>query len=279
MTKLSSNGYGKHKVRLSKITRHADRHDFTEMSVNVVLKGDFDVAYTEGDNAPVLPTDTIKNTVYALAKDHTLESVEQFALDLAAHYMERVPHASSADIGIEAKIWTRMVFEDAPHHHAFTGGSSERRTAHVLHTRDGITLTGGLKDLPILKTTGSAFVGFMKDEYTVLPEERDRIMATNLAASWTYNGTAGDFNGNAAVIRNLLLEVFANHESESVQHTMWEMGDAALATCPEIAEIHMTMPNVHHFMFNLERFGMENNNDIFAPADEPHGYIEGTVSR
>ncbi|MEM9773304.1 MAG: factor-independent urate hydroxylase [Chloroflexota bacterium] len=279
MTTLSSNGYGKHKVRLSKITRHADRHDFTEMSVNVVLKGDFDVAYTEGDNAPVLPTDTIKNTVYALAKNHPLESIEQFALDLAAHYMERVPHASSADIEIEQKIWSRMVFEDGPHQHAFTGGASERRTAHVVQTRDGISLSGGLKDLPILKTTGSAFVGFMKDEYTVLPEERDRIMATNLAATWTYNGTSGNFNENAAAIRKLLLEVFANHESESVQHTMWEMGNAALAACSEIREISMTMPNVHHFMFNLERFGLENNNDIFAPADEPHGYIEGTVSR
>ncbi|MEM8860054.1 MAG: factor-independent urate hydroxylase [Chloroflexota bacterium] len=279
MTTLSSNGYGKHKVRLSKITRHDDRHDFKEISVNVVLKGNFDIAYTDGDNAPVLPTDTIKNTVYALAKDHNLESIEQFALDLAAHYIDRVPHASSADIEIEEKLWTRMLFESGAHHHAFTGGASEQRTAHVIQTRDSITLKGGLKGLPILKTTGSAFVGFMKDEYTVLPEERDRIMATNLTASWTYNGTAGDFTNNAATIRNVLLETFANHESESVQHTMWEMGNAALAICADISEISMLMPNVHHFMFNLERFGLENNNDIFAPADEPHGYIEGTISR
>ena len=166
MTTLSSNGYGKHKVRLSKITRHEDRHDFTEISVNVVLKGAFDVAYTEGDNAPVLPTDTIKNTIYALAKDHALESIEQFGLDLAAHYMDRVPHATSASVKLEQKIWSRMVFDGQPHQHAFEGGSSERRTADILHTRDGVTLKGGLKDLPILKTTGSAFVGFMKDTHT-----------------------------------------------------------------------------------------------------------------
>jgi len=277
--KLSSNGYGKHKIRLSKITRLPDRHLFKEISVDVVLKGAFDEAYTKGDNASVLPTDTIKNTVYALAKDHELESIEQFALDLAAHYMNRVPHATSASVKVNEKLWTRMVFDGEPHHHAFTGGLSERRTADVLHTRDGVTLKGGMKDLPILKTTGSAFVGFMKDEYTVLPEERDRIMATTLAAEWTYNGTTGDFTNNAAVIRNKILNIFADHESESVQHTMDKMGRAALELVPEISDISMLMPNVHHFMYNLERFGMENNNDIFNPADEPHGYIEGTVSR
>ena len=279
MTTLSSNGYGKHKVRLSKITRHADRHDFTEISVDVVLKGAFDEAYTKGDNASVLPTDTIKNTVYALAKNHDLESIEQFGLDLAAHYMNRVPHAASASVKVAQKIWSRMVFDGQPHHHAFTGGASERRTADILHTREGVTLKGGLKDLPILKTTGSAFVGFMKDEWTVLPEERDRIMATTLAAEWTFNSHTADFNGVAQAIRTKILNVFADHESESVQHTMHEMGNAALALVPEIDEISMLMPNVHHFMFNLDRFGIENNNDIFAPADEPHGYIEGTVTR
>ncbi len=279
MTTLSSNGYGKHKVRLSKITRYDDRHDFTEISVDVVLKGAFDEAYTKGDNASVLPTDTIKNTVYALAKDHPLESIEQFGLDLAAHYMNRVPHATSASVKVSEKKWTRMVFDGQPHHHAFTGGASEMRTADVLHTRGGVTLKGGLKDLPILKTTGSAFVGFMKDEWTVLPEERDRIMATTLAAEWTFNSHTADFNGAAEAIRTKILNVFANHESESVQHTMHEMGNAALALVPEIDEISMLMPNVHHFMFNLDRFGIENNNDIFAPADEPHGYIEGTITR
>lgn len=278
---LSSNGYGKHKVRLSKITRLEDRHLFKEISVDVVLKGAFDEAYTKGDNASVLPTDTIKNTVYALAKDHPLESIEQFGLDLAAHYMNRVPHATSTSVKISEKLWTRMVFDGQPHQHAFTGGTDERRTADILHTRDGVTLEGGLKDLPILKTTGSAFVGFMKDEYTVLPEERDRIMATTLMARWKFNspGATADFNGVAAAIRNKILNVFANHESESVQHTMNEMGIAALNLVPEISEISMTMPNAHHFMFNLDRFGIENNNDIFGPADEPHGYIEGTISR
>ncbi|MFT7587263.1 MAG: urate oxidase [Cellvibrionaceae bacterium] len=278
---LTSNGYGKHKIRLSKITRLADRHLFKEISVDVVLKGAFDEAYTKGDNASVLPTDTIKNTVYALAKDHELESIEQFALDLAAHYMNRVPHATSASLKISEKLWTRMVFDGEPHHHAFTGGLSEQRTADVMHTREGITLKGGMKDLPILKTTGSSFVGFMKDEYTVLPEERDRIMATTLAAEWTYNNVseANTFTSNAAAIRNKILNIFAEHESESVQHTMNEMGHAALALVPEISEISMLMPNVHHFMYNLARFGIENNNDIFGPADEPHGYIEGTVSR
>ena len=278
--KLSANRYGKHKVRLSKITRLEDRHLFKEMTVDAVLRGAFDPAYTEGDNGSVLPTDTIKNTVYGLAKNHKLESIEQFGLDLAAHFMDRVPHASSAEIEIEEKEWVRMVFDGKPHPHGFTGTSSAKRTAYVKHTRGGeVTLIGGVKDFQILRTAGSAFVGFMKDEFTVLPEDRDRIMATTLKAEWTYNNTDGDFNGNAAAIRETILEIFANHESESVQHTMWEMGKAALAICGDIDDISMTMPNDHHFAYDLARFGLENNNEIFSPSEAPYGYIEGTISR
>ncbi len=281
--KLTSHGYGKHRVRLSKITRHPDRHVFQELTVNVVLRGAFEDAYVEGDNASVLPTDTIKNTVYALAKEHDLTSPERFALDLAAHYMKTVPHATAAEIEIFDKPWVRMVFDDKPHHHAFSGGASERRTATVAHTRDGVTLTGGLTELPILKTTGSAFVGFMKDQYTALPEERDRIMATMLEARWSYgnasDGLDVDFNGNAVRLRETMMRVFADHESESVQHTMNAMAEATLAACPEIVELTMLMPNVHHFMYDLARFNIDNQNDIFAPTDEPHGYIEGTFTR
>ncbi|MFT7581025.1 MAG: urate oxidase [Myxococcota bacterium] len=276
---LTVHGYGKHRVRLSKITRLPDRHVFKELSADVVLRGEFEDAYRKGDNASVLPTDTIKNTVYALAKSHALRAIEQFALDLSAHYMKRVPHASAAEITVSEVRWTRMVFDGAPHHHAFTGGAGERRTAHVARTRDGVTLQAGLKNLPILKTTGSAFVGFMKDEFGALPEERDRIMATNLTARWTYGNTDVDFDGHSDAIRETMLKVFADHESESVQHTMFEMAQAALASCADIDEIHMLMPNVHHFMYDLERFNIDNNNDIFAPTDEPHGYIEGTFRR
>lgn len=279
MSTLTANAYGKHKVRLSKITRLEDRHLFKEISVDIVLGGAFDPAYTDGDNATVLPTDTIKNTVYALAKAHSLDPIESFALDLSAHYLEHAPAATSVDIQISEKRWVRMSFDDTPHPHAFLGGASELRTAFVLRTRDAVTVSGGIGDLPILKTTGSAFVGFLKDEYTVLPEERDRIMATKLDAIWTFASESADFNGAYEQIRETLLKVFANHESESVQHTLNEMGTEVLALVPDITEISMVMPNVHHFMFNLDRFGIENNNDIFAPADEPHGYIEGTVSR
>ena len=277
--KLSANKYGKHKVRLSKITRLEDRHLFKEITVDAVLDGAFEVAYTEGNNAPVLPTDTIKNTIYGLAKDHHLGSIEQFALDLATHFLDRVPHAATAEIEIEEKEWVRMVFDGKPHPHGFTGTSNAKRTAYVKQTRDAVTLIGGIKDFQILRTAGSAFVGFMKDEFTILPEDRDRIMATTLKAEWTYNNTSGDFNSNTAAIRDTILEIFANHESESVQHTMWEMGKAALAQCADIDDISMVMPNDHHFSYDLARFGLENNNEIFSPSNAPYGYIEGTISR
>ncbi len=281
MATLTSNRYGKAQVRLSKITRNEHEHLFEEITVRALLSGDFNDTYTKGDNSPVLPTDTIKNTVYALAKTHDLNAPEAFALTLANHYIDRVPAADTAEVNIDQRIWQRMTFDGSTHAIAFTGDKSEKRTASVTKQRDAdVNVTGGISDLPILKTTDSAFVGFLKDEYTVLPEERDRIMATKLTATWTYNSAdVTEFNESYAAIREALLKTFANHDSESLQHTLFAMGEAALAACPHISKIYMVMPNVHNFPFDLGRFGMENNNEIFFPADEPHGYIDGTVAR
>ncbi|HKH62701.1 MAG TPA: hypothetical protein VKA49_17780, partial [Flavitalea sp.] len=80
--KLTKNAYGKNAVNLSKITRHADHHEFRQISVNVSLEGDFETAHTIGDNSKILPTDTQKNTVYALAKEHFNSNIEEFGLYL-----------------------------------------------------------------------------------------------------------------------------------------------------------------------------------------------------
>lgn len=279
MAELISNAYGKARVRLSKVTRLADHHLFQEMTVDVVLSGAFDKAYTAGDNSMVLPTDTIKNTVYVLAKSHDLGSPESFGLALGEHYLAHAPAAEQVEISIEERRWKRMVFEGATHPHAFIGASGEVRTAEIQATKESVSLTGGLANLPILKTTGSAFVGFLKDEYTILPEETDRIMATNLEAQWQFDSVDADFNGAFDGVRSTLLSTFATHQSESVQHTLYAMGEAALSVSNDISEIRLVMPNVHNFPFDLGRFGIENNKEIFYPADEPHGYIDGIVRR
>lgn len=280
MATLSGNAYGKSRVRLSKITRTETAHRFQELTADIYLSGAFDAAYTAGDNATVLPTDTIKNTVYALAKTHPIDTIEQFALDLTTRYLQAAPAADSAKVVITETPWRRMQFDGEPHHHAFLAARPEHRYTVVSRTRAGmVTLQSGIKALPILKTTGSGFVGFLKDEYTVLPEETDRIMATNLSALWTWQTASAAFNSDYIAIRETLLQTFANHESASVQHTLNEMGGNVLAAVSSISDIKLWMPNVHHFQFDLSRFGIDNDNTIFAPADEPHGYIEGYLTR
>jgi urate oxidase len=275
---LTHHAYGKSQVRLTKVTRHADRHDLDEWSVDVQLGGDFAAAYTAGDNRTVVTTDTMKNTVYALARDHDLSSPEAFGRDLARHFLDGYPQVSAATVRVAAHPWQRIEAGGRPHPHAFVGGGSERRIATVARTRAGERVSAGIDDLLLLKTTDSAFRGFHRDRFTTLPEADDRIMATVLAADWKYGGDA-DWNESHARVRRTLLETFADHQSLGVQHTLHAMGEAALAACPAAEEITLTMPNRHRLLVNLAPFGRDNPNAVFVATDEPFGLITGTLRR
>ena len=276
---LGANGYGKNAVNLSRIIRHEGYHEFRQVSVSVALTGDFDAAHTVGDNALILPTDTQKNTVYALARAHFTGPIEAFGLTLSQHFLSRNPQVSQVRIEIVEYLWQRMAFDGAAHPHAFTGGGSEKRTAVVTRTAAGATVVSGLAGLMLLKTTNSAFVGYPKDEFTVLPETTDRILATECEAKWEYTSIELDFEALHHQIRQLLLRTFAGHQSLSVQHTLYAIGEKILQENDEVKEISLIMPNKHHIPFNLEPFGQENTNEIFVATDAPFGYITGTVTR
>ena len=276
---LKKNAYGKNAVNLSKIIRHPTYHEFRQISVNVSLEGDFETAHTVGDNSKILPTDTQKNTVYALAKEHFVDSIENFGIYLANHFISHNPQVSQAKIDIIEHPWTRMTFDSEPHHHAYLGGASEKHTTTIMQTTDGVTVTSGIKDLLILKTTDSGFEGYIRDQYTTLKETADRIFSTQCEATWTYTTNDLDFTVLFAKIRETLLKTFAHHKSLSVQQTLLAMGEAVLTENPDVSEISLIMPNKHHIPFNLEQFGMENNNEIFIATDEPYGYITGMVTR
>lgn len=276
---LKKNAYGKNAINLSKIIRHPTYHEFRQISVNVSLEGDFETAHTLGDNANILPTDTQKNTVYALAKDHFVDSIENFGLYLANHFLTHNPHVSQAKIHIIEHPWTRMAFDGEPHHHAYVGGASEKHTTTITQTADTIAITSGITGLLILKTTDSGFEGYIKDQYTTLKETADRIFATQCEATWTYVATTLAFATLFTGIRETLLKTFAHHKSLSVQQTLLAMGEAVLNEHSEVSEISLKLPNKHHILFNLEQFGMENKNEIFIATDDPYGYITGTITR
>jgi len=277
--RLDKNAYGKNAINLSKIIRHPDRHEIRHISVNISLTGDFDEVHTAGDNTKVLPTDTMKNTVYALAKDHFTASIEAFGLYLADHLLFNNPQVTEVRTELTEYCWTRMSFGTAPHPHSFVNGGSEKHVALITKDRQATTLSAGIKDLLILKTTDSGFENYIRDKYTTLKETGDRIFSTECDISWIYETTPPDPEHRYHAIRENLLHTFSTHKSLSVQHTLYAMGENVLKDFPEVKEITLKMPNKHHILFNLQQFGMDNNNEVFIATDEPYGYITGTLTR
>jgi urate oxidase len=280
MSLLAENRYGKSRVRLVKVKRHTDRHDLCEWTLQILLEGDFESCFVEGDNSKILPTDTMKNTVYSVARNSSAECIEEFGKELVAFFLERNPQVSVAKVRIWEKRWDHVQTQGRAHPTTFVQSSGEQQTTEVAATRKGVlSVHSGLENLVILKTAGSEFVGFIKDRLTTLPEATDRLFGTAVRAQWAYRSPAVPFAELRARIRAILLDVFSEHYSKSVQHTLYAMGEAALEKVPEIEDIELTMPNKHCLLVDLSRFGQDNPNEIFVPIDEPHGTIEARLRR
>jgi urate oxidase len=276
---LSENQYGKSRVRLVKVERCRSRHEMKDLSVDVQLSGDFSAAYLEGDNRKVLPTDTMKNTVYALAREQPLGEIEEFGQRLAAHFLCRSAHIAWARIAISQSDWARIRVDGQEHDHAFIRASEQRRISVVHQDRSGVTVKAGVADLVVLKTTRSAFEGFLHDEYTTLKDSRDRLLGTAVKAEWTYASGARDYRKLWLTARTTILEVFAGHDSRSVQHTLYAVGEAVLERVAEVNRIELSMPNRHCLWVDLAPFGLDNPNEVFVPTEEPHGLIEAVLTR
>jgi urate oxidase len=280
MARLGENCYGKASVRLSRITRHAVRHEFSEWSVRVLLHGNFEASFTDADNSNILPTDTMKNTVYSIARSSSAATIEDFATELGDYFLSNSPQVSKATIEIEEKAWKRMVVDGAPDATTFRLSGPELQTAHAERNQDGEwSVTSGIDGLTILKTSKSAFTGYIKDRLTTLKPATDRIFGTRATVRWEHGSPKTNYADIRTRVTTSLLRVFAEHDSMSVQHTLFAMGKAALDAVPEITRIHLTMPNLHHLLADLSPFGQDNPNHIFVPIDEPHGYIEATIER
>jgi urate oxidase len=277
MTDLSWNRYGKSRIRLVKVRRSRDPHELVDLTIDVQLEGAFDPVYLDGDNGPCLATDTMKNTVYAMARQDPIDHVEAFALRLADHFLAK-PGVSRVRVGAVEQPWGRLSAGGRPHPHAFVQAGAEHWTASVTREARGSEIVSGLANLVVLKTTDSAFTGFPRDEFTTLPDTADRIMATAITAAWTYRPGTSDFSARAQ-IRRALVETFAAHLSRSVQHTLYAMGEAALASCADVTTITLTLPNRHHVLVDLTPFGLDNPNEIFVVTDQPFGLIEATLRR
>jgi len=277
--KLTSNSYGKSAVRLTKVKRLPDRHELVELEVSVELTGDFADSYLTGDNRLIVATDTMKNTVYALAAQHPIDAIEEFGQALASHFLANNPHVATATIGLAQTAWRRYAEGEKEHPHTFIGAGDHRRTARIVHTRGGTQTFAGVADLLLLKTTDSAFKGFLRDAYTTLRETDDRIFATRLTAEWAYASGRHDYNALYDAALAAMINTFAHHMSLAVQQTMYVMGERAMEVVPAITSIDLEMPNQHRIPFNLEPLGLPNRNEIFVTTSEPYGLIKAGLTR
>ncbi len=276
---LGQNNYGKSDVRLVKVYRGAECHNLTEARVDVALEGDFDAAHVEGDNTDLLATDTMRNTVYALAKDHLEGEIEEFGLKLVDHFLEAGPKVTGVRIDFTEHLWDRIVVDGEAHEHSFVRAAGVR-TATVSGDESGARrVEAGIDDLIVLKTTNSGWDNYLHEEFTTLPETNDRILSTVVTARWVYESTDIDFGETWRGVKDQVLTTFTDHYSPSVQNTLYITGKAVLERFSEIEKIHFSFPNRHHILYNLERFGMENDKEIFHGDPEPYGLIEGWVER
>ena len=281
---LGENRYGKSRIRLVTVRRGPDRHDLRDMTVAVSLEGDFGAVHTRGDNAHVIATDTMKNTVYAFARDRLTGSPEAFGLELARHFAS-YEVCSRAMVDVVEQPWRRVKTRNGDAPDAFVRLGQHSRLASVIVDRSGGSkVIAGIDDLTVMKTTKSAFTGFDRDRYTTLAEVDDRLMATKVRATWGYRSDLVaaaeiDFDGVWKRTTQALMESLAAHFSKSVQESIWIMGTAMMDAEPSIDWVRMVLPNLHHWKVDLAPFGLDNPGEVFVSTTEPHGLIDATVRR
>ncbi|MBT2528739.1 urate oxidase [Streptomyces sp. ISL-99] len=291
-TILGQNQYGKAENRVVRITRDGDTHHIKDLNVSVALSGDMEDVHYSGSNANCLPTDTTKNTVYAFAKEYGIESAEQFGIHLARHFVTSQEPIKRARIRIEEYAWDRIATSDNNSkfigsdevNHSFVRKGQELRITQITFDGENWEVISGLKDLTVMNSTNSEFWGYVKDRYTTLKEAYDRILCTDVSAAWRYSWSNDadrmpNWEKSYAQAKKHILEAFAETYSLSLQQTLYQMGSRVINSRSEIDEIRFSLPNNHHFLVDLEPFGLKNDNEVYFAADRPYGLIEATILR
>ncbi|KAI5291332.1 hypothetical protein KEM52_000205 [Ascosphaera acerosa] len=291
--------YGKDNVRVLKVDRDRATGVETvyEMTVCCLLEGDIETSYTQADNSVIVATDSVKNTIFILAKQHPVHPPELFGSIVGSHFINKYAHIHASHVDITLHRWTRMTIDGRPHPHSFLRDGEEKRTVSVdtyraRGTGVDISIRSGIKGLTMLKSTGSQFHGFVRDEYTTLGETWDRILSTDVDASWSWRrfssvdavrSVRDKFNATWAAARDITLNWFAKDVSASVQATMYKMADSILAAEELVQEVHYSLPNKHYFELDLSwHKGLQNtgkNAEVYVPQTNPNGLIKCSVAR
>ena len=279
--KLAHNNYGESHIRLLRVMRRGSVHELKDLTLSVHFEGDFGAAHTAGDNRKILPANTMTNTVYVLARQYPAEAVEEFALHIVEHFLTYNPQLSRVRVTANEHPWSRILIAEKPHASAFISNAGERRTTHITGTREHTILQSGIENLLVLKTTGAAFEGFLRDPYTTAQEVSNPVISISVSATWTYETPESEAPYSAAWhgIRKILLETFANHEGRSLQHTVYALGQAVLDNFEAVAEIRLALADNLYSPVDLKPFGMENESEVFIPLEAPRGLVEAILRR
>jgi urate oxidase len=277
--RLAENSYGESQVRLLRLARQEGRNDIKDLTLTIEFDGDFGAAHMTGDNRKIVPGDTMKNTVYAVARQHSLETIEDFALHLIDHFLTYNPQVSRVRIAAAENVWARLPHGGKPHPAAFTRAGTERRTALLSATREATSIHAGVEGLAVMKTSDAAFEGFLRDPYTTLQGETNRILSTVIEADWLYANEQVEFAPVWHGVRQMLLETFAEHKSKSLQHTLYAMGEAVLNNFDDLKGIHLSSPEMHFHSVDLAPLGMDNPGTVFLPLEAPRGVTQATLRK
>lgn len=296
-TILGQNQYGKAENRVVRIVRDGDVHRLKDLSVSISLSGDMAEVHHSGSNAHVLPTDTMKNTVYSFAKEYGIESAERFGIHLARHFVTSQQHIRRARVRIEEYAWERIrppapgagaartsTEADEPSGHSFVRTGQETRVCQITYDGERWQIISGLKDLTVMNSTNSEFWGYRKDRYTTLQEAYDRILATDVTARWRHSWESEehpmpDWEESYAQAKDHILQAFSTTYSHSLQQTLYAMGSRIIEGMDGVDEVRFSLPNKHHFLVDLNPFGLTNDHEVYLAADRPFGLIEATVLR
>ena len=203
----------------------------------------------------------MKNTVYILAKQHPVTPPELFGAIIGTHFIETYEHIHTANVNVVTHRWTRLAIDGIPHPHSFIrDGAETRNLAATVSQNGGIKIRSAIAGLLVLKSTGSAFHSFIRDDYTTLPEAHDRILSTEVDCGWVWKTFRGmsdvessipsfDEAWNAA--RKITLDTFATDNSASVQNTMYKMCEQILEAVPTVETVDYSLPNKHYFEIGM----------------------------
>lgn len=270
---LAQNSYGESRIRLLRLMRRGGLHEVKDLTLDVRFEGDFDASHRQGENRAILPSETIKNTVYVLSRQYPAEAIEEFAFHLTEHFLTYNPQVTLVDIRISERPWSHITIGDKGHASAFVANANERRTTHIIARREKVILHSGLEDLQLMKTAGFSFRGFLRDPYTTLQENQQRILRASLTANWAYSSPEPEmpFSTIWHGARKTLLETFAAHEAKSLQHLLYALAQAVLENFEAMTEIHLHVLDNYCPAVDLKSFGMDNDNELFVPVEESQG--------